>query len=59
MSNIYTDNGYKNRTEYLQSLSDDYGVSLTTVYALYNLLGDTEAFDGLVSAIQDIAEGEL
>jgi hypothetical protein len=54
---IYTENGYKNRTEYLESLAEEYEVDLATVYALYNILGDTEAFDALVTSVADLAEG--
>jgi hypothetical protein len=53
---IYTENGYKNCKEYLEDLSEIYEVPLPTVYALYNLLGDTEASDGLVAAVADAAE---
>lgn len=56
---VYTENGYKNRTEYLESLADDYGVDLAKVYALYNVLGDEEAFDGLVNAVEDAAEEQF
>ena len=31
---IYLQNGYKNRDDYLESLSEDYGVPLETVYSL-------------------------
>ena len=54
---VYTENGYKNRADYLESLAEEYEVDLATVYALYNVLGDTELFDGLVTAVQDAAEG--
>lgn len=50
----YTDNGYKDRAEYLSALSEDYGVDIETVEALADLLGEDEDFDGLVSALEDI-----
>lgn len=50
---IYTDNGYANRTEYLNSLAEDYGVSIDIVCTLASLLGDIEDFDGLVSSLED------
>ena len=28
MSNIYKENGYENRKEYLESLADDYGIEV-------------------------------
>ena len=54
--NIYQEHGYFNRREYLLGLADEYGVRGAEVIALANLLGPTEDFDGLVSAVQDIAE---
>ncbi len=51
---IYEDNGYKNRKDYLNSLAEDYGVGVSEVYALAEILGDTEDFDGLVSALEDM-----
>lgn len=52
----YVSNGFKDREEYLQHLSDEYGVPLDTVESLAETLGENEDFDGLVAAIQDIAE---
>lgn len=54
---IYTENGYRNRNEYLQNLSAEHDVDLDTVYALADLLGPSEDFDGLVTSIEDIANG--
>jgi hypothetical protein len=51
--NIYQENGYKDRKEYLRAMSDDYGVDIETVYALVDLLGPDEDFDGLVCALED------
>lgn len=45
------------RKEYLNNLAEDYGVSKGTVYALASILGPSEDYDGLVSALEDI-EGE-
>ena len=56
--NIYLENGYKNRDDYLESLSNDYGVPLETVYILAETLGESEEFDGLISALED-AEGMI
>ena len=55
---IYLENGYKNRDDYLQSLSEDYGVPLEFVYNLADLLGESEEWDGLISALED-AEGMI
>ena len=49
---IYKENGYKDRTEYLQELSLDHGVSMKTVLLYSDLLGPNEDFDGLVSALE-------
>lgn len=53
---IYTDNGYKNRRDYLQSLADDNGVDIDEVMAVANIYGPSEDFDGLVTAVQDMSE---
>lgn len=52
----YVSNGYKDRAEYLQHLSDEYGVPLDMVETVAETLGETEDFDGLVTSVQDIAE---
>ena len=54
MSNVYVRKGYKNRKDYLNNLAVDYGVDRITVYSLANMLGETEDFDGLISALEDI-----
>ena len=61
--NIYQENGYKSRKDYLQSLAEEYGVDYQTVACLSALLGDDESFDGLISAVEDVAmsqeDGEM
>ena len=52
--NIYQENGYADRDDYLTCLSEDYGVSIESVYSLAEMLGEHEDFDGLVSALEDI-----
>ena len=52
--NIYQENGYADRGDYLTCLSEDYGVSIEDVYSLAEMLGENEDFDGLVSASEDI-----
>ena len=52
--NIYQQNGYADRDDYLNCLSEDYGVSIDDVYSLAEMLGENEDFDGLVSALEDI-----
>ena len=52
--NIYQENGYADRDDYLNCLSEDCGVSIEDVYSLAEMLGENEDFDGLVSALEDI-----
>ena len=51
--NIYQENGYADRDDYLTCLSEDYGVSIEDVYRKEEMLGEHEDFDGLVSALED------
>ena len=51
--NIYRENGYADRGDYLNRLSEDYGVSIEDVYSLAEMLGENEDFDGLVSTLED------
>lgn len=50
--NAYILNGYKDRDDYLQCMSDDYGVPIEVVYSLADML-EGEEFDGLVNALED------
>ena len=50
---IYIENGYKSRRDYLDSLAEDFGIDKQTVYAMASILGSTEDFDGLVTALED------
>ena len=40
--NIYQENGYADRDDYLNCLSEDYGVSIEDVYSLAEMLGENE-----------------
>ena len=51
--NIYQQNGYADRDNYLTCLSEDYGVSIEDVYSLSEMLGENEDFDGLICALED------
>jgi len=55
---VLQDNGFDTLEDYLQDLSEQYGVPEDVIHSLYELLGETELFDGLVSAVQD-AENEF
>jgi hypothetical protein len=50
---IYTENGYKNRTEYLDVLREEYG---KLVDILIGVLPESEDFDGLVTSLDDALE---
>ncbi len=50
---VYQENGYTDRDDYLKSLSEDYGVPIEAVLALADVLGPDEDFDGLVSNLED------
>ena len=54
--NVYAENGFLSRREYLDSLADDYGIDRATVYMLADLLGPDEDFDGLVTSLADYAD---
>ena len=47
----YQDEGFKNRTEYLDSLREQYGADKVDV--LLTVLPPSEDFDGLVIELQD------
>jgi hypothetical protein len=56
--NIYSENGFKNRKEYLKSLAEEFSVDHETVFFLADLLGPAEDFDGLISSLEDIEDIE-
>ena len=51
--NIYQQNGYADRDDYLNCLSEDFAISIEDVYSLAEILGENEDFDGLVSTLED------
>ena len=56
MTNQYLAHGYQDREDYLSCLAEDYSLSLEEcVRPLADLLGPSEDFDGLVSALEDEA----
>jgi len=55
MTDIYTDNGYTDRAEYLDSLAEEYGMDISAVLFIAEILGPNEDFDGLVTTLQDHA----
>jgi hypothetical protein len=54
---VYTDNGYKNRKDYLENLADEMGIDTDTVFMMASVLGASEDFDGLVTSLEDMADG--
>ena len=58
MANIYTDNGYTDRAEYLFCMADEYGINIDKVELVADLLGPSEDFDGLVTTLQDMQDRE-
>ena len=51
--NIYQENGYDNRYDYLKSLADDYDIPYMIVKEAADMLGEDEDFDGLISSLED------
>ncbi len=53
--NIWQENGYTSRKDYLQQLAAEYDVDYQSVACVAALLGSGEDFDALVSAVEDMA----
>lgn len=51
--NIYQRKGYANRREYLDELAGEYGLDRSVVYAIADMLGESEDFDGLLNILED------
>ena len=54
---IYQENGFESRREYLLDLADNRGIDASIVFALADMLGSSEDFDGLVTSLEDYAVG--
>lgn len=54
--NVYQENGYDDRADYLQAMADEYDCPLEIVLALADVLGESEDFDGLISSLRDYEE---
>ena len=50
---VYQQNGFTSRQDYLNNLADEYG---DVVFDLADLLGETEDFDGLVTSLEDFSD---
>ena len=55
MVDVYKEAGFQSRKDYLNYLSDEYGVDIDIVNALAGLLGPSEDFDGLISSLDDFS----
>lgn len=53
---IYTDNGFANRKEYLDSLREEYG---ELVDVLTSVLPASEDFDGLITELEDAMDSGM
>lgn len=56
---IYTDEGYKSRKDYLECLAEDYGLPVENVFAVASMYGPSEDFDGLINALEDMADNQF
>ena len=53
-NSTYRANDYNDREDYLSCIAEDYGLDLEEVVRpLADLLGPSEDFDGLISALED------
>jgi hypothetical protein len=51
--NIYQENGFATRREYLEDLAYQFGAEFEQVVQLAGVLGASEDFDGLVTTLED------
>ena len=54
---IYQEYGFETRKEYLLDLADSLGIDASIVFAMADMLGSSEDFDGLVTSLEDYAIG--
>ena len=50
----YKKNGWENRDDYLRGQADNYGIDITEVKVVADMLGESEDFDGLISTLEDM-----
>ena len=55
--NVYQENGYKDRKDYLKSLAEDFDMEYKDVLMLATTLGEEEDFDALITVLEDHCEG--
>jgi hypothetical protein len=51
--NVYKEQGYESREDYLRQLAAENGADVDVVFALADVLGPDEDFDGLVTSVED------
>ena len=54
--NVYQENGYKDRKDYLKSLAEDFDMDYKDVVMIATTLGESEDFDGLITSLEDYCE---
>lgn len=57
--NVYEERGYENRDDYLKFLASDLCLPEDTVFALADMLGSGEDFDGLVTALEEYQDDNV
>ena len=50
---VYQENGYENRKDYLKNLADQFGIPYREVALIASMLGKDEDFDGLICELED------
>ena len=53
---IYKEQGFVDRNDYLEHLADDNGYPIDVVRVLALILGPSEDFDGLITTLEDAAD---
>ena len=54
--NVYWQNGFRNRREYLEYLADEYGIDISVVISFATILGEDEDFEELIFTLNDYEE---
>lgn len=53
MSDVYQENGFKSREDYLMSLAKKYNTDIRLLHTLADIMGPEQDFDGLVTMLND------
>jgi hypothetical protein len=54
--NPYKAHGFDTRKEYLEDLANEYDIPEYMVFAVADLLGPNEDFDGLINELEDLPD---